>query len=299
MPDFDWPALFAAPPVADFPAWFDRIAAHLLNRARLVVGGKAHRLMEVEVYYHSPEYSDPFAHRDPSQLHLGRWYFHRTGGTYRGGSFKGLDLAFGGNAAHAGVLIRGVETPDGTLVDGPSKTVDHLLSELNCPTVATLDTACGTNPVWQHGALLGLTTAEDLNRPVFACARVGLSLKKRKHQPDDPAFRFLFRRHRYLTEPTRTAKGKALMALALLTDGKFPADVATATGSPLSAVKRYAAEFAAGATETDASGYYGKGWTTADLCRLHGLWTARFAVGGARRAVNPLPASRRTNRGTT
>ena len=65
--------------------------------------------MEVEVYYHAADHPDPFAHRDPAQLHVGRWYFHRTGGTYRGGSFKGLDLAFGGSAAHAGVLIRGIE----------------------------------------------------------------------------------------------------------------------------------------------------------------------------------------------
>ncbi len=280
MPDFDWPALFATP-ATDFPAWFDRIAAHLLNRARLVVGGKLHRLVEVEVYYHSPDHPDPFAHRDPAQLHVGRWYFHRTGGTYRGGSFKGLDLAFGGSAAHAGVLIRGLETPDGTLIDGPSVTVDHLLAAAGHRTVASLDAACGTHPVWQPGALLGLTTADDANRPIFKCARVGLSLKKRRYVADDPAFRFLFRRYRYLTEPTRTAKGKALMALALLADGKSPAVVATATGSPLSAVTRYAAEFATGATEIDASGYYGKGWTTAELCRLHGVWNARFAVGGA------------------
>ena len=233
MPDFDWPALFAPPP-ANFPAWFDRIAAHLLNRARLVVGGKAHRLMEVEVYYHSADHPDPFAHRDPSQLHVGRWYFHRTGGTYRGGSFKGLDLAFGGGSAHAGVLIRGLESPDGTLIDGPSITVDHLLAAARHRTVALLDAACGTNPVWQPGALMGLTTAEDANRPIFKCARVGLSLKKRRYAPDDPAFRFLFRRYRYLSAPTRAAKGKPLMALALLADDKSPAAVATATGSPLS-----------------------------------------------------------------
>ena len=103
-------------------------------------------------------------------------------------------------------------------------------------------------------------------------------LSERRYAPDDPAFRFLFRRYRYLSAPTRTKKGKALMALSLLADGKSPAAVAKATGSPLSAVTRYAAEFATGATEPDPSAYYGKGWTTADLCRLHGLWTARHAV---------------------
>ncbi len=276
MPDFDWPALFVPPAPLTAAAWFDRIAAHLLHRARLVVGGQAYRLMEVEFYYHSPAHADPFAHRDAVQLNVGRWYFHRTGGTYRGGSFKGVDVTFGGAAAHAGVLIRGIEKPDGTLIDGPSVTVDHLLATAGHRTVAALDAACGTSAVWEPDHPMGLTAVDAPVLPVFACARVGLSLKKRTHRPDDPAFGFLFRRDRYLAAPTRTAKGKALMALALLADGKSVEDVAKATGSPRSAVARYAADHAAGATETDPAIYYGKNWTTAELARLHGLWTARY-----------------------
>lgn len=279
MPTFDWPALFAPPsPLTEenAPAWFDRMAAHLLNRARLVVDGKAYTLMEIEAYYHGPGHADTFAHRDPTQLFLGRWYFHRTGGVYRGGSFKGVDLAFGGTDAHAGFLIRGIEKPDGILIDGPSVTVDHLLATAGHKTVASLDTACGTDAVWQPGAVMGLTVAEEAeDRPVFTCARVGLSLKKRKFQPDDPAFRFLFRPYRYLAAPTRTGKGKALMALALLAQGKTPEEVAKATGSPISAVKRYAADFAAGSAESDPQPYYGKDWTAAELARLYGLWHRR------------------------
>ena len=280
MPTFDWPALFTPPsPLTEetAPAWFDRMAAHLLHRARLLVAGKAHKLMEVEAYCHSTEHADPFAHRDPTQLFLGRWYFHRTGGGYRGGSFKGVDLTFGGSGAHAGFLIRGIETPDGTLIDGPSITVDHLLATAGHKTVSSLDTALGTNPVWQPGALVGLTVAEGAeDRPVYTSARVGLSLKKRNFQPDDPAFRFLFRPYRYLAAPTRTSKGKTLMALARLAQGEPPEEVATATGSPISAVKRYADDFAAGSAETDPTPYYGTDWTTAELARLHGLWAARF-----------------------
>lgn len=282
MPAFDWPALFAPPkPLTEdaAPAWFDRAAAHLLNRARLVIGGKPHKLMEIEAYYHGPGHEDTFAHRDPTQLHLGRWYFHRTAGVYRGGSFKGVDLAFGDGTAHAGFLIRGIEKPDGTMIDGPSITVDHLLATAGHKTVALLDTAVGTDAVWTPGTTLGLTVAEDApdeDRPVFKSARVGLTLKKRKFKPDDPSFKFLFRPYRYLAAPTRTAKGKALMALALLAQGKTPEEVAKATGSPAAAVKRYAADFAAGRAETDPKPYYGKDWTTAELARLYGLWAARF-----------------------
>lgn len=277
MSAFDWPALFTPPAglsEATAGPWFDTLASQLLNRSRLIVGGKPHRFMEVEAYYHGPWHADPFAHRDPMQLHVGRWYFHRTGGVYRGGSFKGVDLAFGDGTAHAGFLVRGIEKPDGTLIDGPSMTVDYLLATTGHKTVALLDAACGANPVWQPGATLGLATGDDLGHPVFTCARVGLGLKKRKHKPDDPAFRFLFRRYRYLAEPTRTGKGKPLMALARLAEGKSPEEVATAVGSPLSALKRYAADLATGRAETDPTPYYGKDLSTAELCRLHGLWNA-------------------------
>src|SRR5262245_40018162 len=80
---------------ADFEGWCARTADGLLNRARLVAGGVPHRLTEVEFYYHGPEHPDRFAHRDPIQVHNGRWYFHRTAGVYRAGSFKGVDLTFG------------------------------------------------------------------------------------------------------------------------------------------------------------------------------------------------------------
>src|SRR5690242_14156776 len=126
-----WPEVFQRPAVHPgtdvVDAWFRKIATALLTSARLVVGGEPHRLVEIECYYHGPDHPDPFAHRDPVQLHLGRWYFHRTGGVYRSGSFKGLDVAFGDGHSHAGLLIRGVETAAGTLIDGPSLTVDHVL----------------------------------------------------------------------------------------------------------------------------------------------------------------------------
>ena len=120
-------------------AWFDRIATRLLRGTHLLVAGTPHRLTEVEFYYFSESHPDPFTHRDPLQRARGRWYFHRTGGTYKGGSFKGIDLTFGDGEAYGGVLIRGLERPDGTLVDGPSLCVDHLLAACGVASVAALD----------------------------------------------------------------------------------------------------------------------------------------------------------------
>lgn len=276
----DWPALLARPAeFADGPpsaAWFRRIADVLLNRAALVAGGVRHRLVEVEVYYHGPGHLDVFAHRDPVQLFPGRWYFHKTRGTYRGGSFKGLDLAFGDGTAHAGVLFRGLESPSGALLDGPSLLVDHLLRTTGFPTVAALDGAIAERVAWDETSPLALVPAESpIDRDILATARVGLSLKYRTPKPGDPALAFVVRPYRFLTEPRRTAKGKPHTVLALLAAGEPPASAAAKTGCPLATVTRYATAFAAGKTEPDAAAFYGKDLSPAEFARLHGFHAAK------------------------
>ncbi len=274
----DWPSLPARPP--DFvdgpPAteWFLRIADTLLNRTTLRVGDTANRLTEVEVYYHGPGHEDVFAHRDPVQLHSGRWYFHRTRGSYRGGSFKGVDLSFGDGTAHAGVLFRGLETPDGALVDGPSLLVDHLLRSARFPTVADLDAAIGTRPGWDSESPLRLEPADfPRDSTILRTARVGLSLKFRKPRPGDPALSFVVRPYRYLTEPRRIAKGKPHMVLALHNRGETPEAISRATGCPSATVRRYTAASDSGRSETDPTSFYSKDLNPTEFARLHGYLT--------------------------
>src|SRR5262245_44068007 len=121
--------------------WFARIADELLNRTHWMVGGRPHRMTEVEFYYVGPGHRDPFAHADPVQQYAGRWYFHKTAGMYRGGSYKGVDLTFGNDEARAGILIRGLESPQGKRIDGPSLLVDHLLAQCEKPIGPAHDTA--------------------------------------------------------------------------------------------------------------------------------------------------------------
>src|SRR5215211_3101799 len=125
-----WPDLRKPPRLSDRTAgaWFAGIAATLLNRTRWVIAGQAHRITECEFYFRGPQHDDPFTHGDPIQVHAGRWYFHKTAGIYRGGSFKGVDVTFGDGVSRGGILIRGAQTADGRLIDGPSLLVDHLLA---------------------------------------------------------------------------------------------------------------------------------------------------------------------------
>ncbi len=257
---------------AGFEDWFADSADVLLNGTRLVAGGVPYRLTEIEFYYHGPEHPDRFAHRDPMQVHTGRWYFHRTGGVYRSGSFKGVDLTFGTAQAHAGILFRGLEKPDGTLVDGPSLLVDHLLDATGAATVSALDKVIAERLAWEVGNPLRLELASDLpHRELCRSARVGLTLKKANPKAPEPP-RYLLRTYRFLSEPRRIAKGKLLLVLARHAQGAGAEQIQQETNCPRPTVQRYVADFEAGKQEPDLSAYYGKELGPKELCRLHGTW---------------------------
>ncbi len=227
------PSGLEAPGAAE--AWFAEIASRLLGTCRLQVAGVPHRLVEIEFYFDSEAHPDPFTHRHPEQAHSGRWYFHRIGASYRGGSFKGLDLTLGDGVAHGGILLRSLEAPGGRLVVGPSLCVDYLLEATRSPTVAALASAQADLPAFAPAAPLSLSesAAHDTKLTMFRTARVGLSLKRHR---DALAIDRLARRYRFLTEPRRITKGRAELIAALLTDGYSPEDIRSLTGSPRKAI---------------------------------------------------------------
>lgn len=232
-----WAALFRRPAAFNADAWFHRIAATLLTAARLVVAGKSHRLIEVELYYHGPDHEDPFAHRDPVQQQVGVWYFHRTGGTYRGGSFKGLDLAFGSPGVFGGVLFRGLEDDAGRIVDGPSLLVDHALKTTGIPTVRELDEKIAGRLAWDATSPVHLVMTQPEPREVYRAARVGLTLKQAT--PGDSRPSFLTKDYRFLTEPRHTKKGKEHIIRGLHRAGVSADRIRELTGSPLASIQRH------------------------------------------------------------
>jgi 3-methyladenine DNA glycosylase Mpg len=276
----DWPSLLRKrEPLDD---WFTSIAERLLNGSCLRVGRQPYRLVEIECYYWSAAHPDPFAHRDPIQFHTGLWYFHRTHGVYRSGSFKGLDLTFGQDDASGGVLIRGLETPDGTLIDGPSLCVDHLLDATGAATVAELDRAINQRLAWEEGNPLYLeNTDTQEQRPLLRSPRIGLLLKKATARTDST--RFVMRPYRYLSQPRRTKKGKLHMVLALHAQGAGVEDIQRLTGCPKRTVERYAADFETGRKEADFMPYFGIDLGPAELCKLYGVWFANWGFLGETR----------------
>ena len=217
--------------------WFHDVASRLLGSCRLCAAGSINRLVEIEFYFDSKEHPDPFAHRHPEQATTGRWYFHRVGGSYRGGSFKGVDLTFGDGASHGGILIRSLETPEGRLVVGPSLCVDYLLVATGMSSVAALATAIGDRSADDPESPVNLIEVSDGTDHVklFCSARVGLSLKRHN---DAIAMDRLARPYRFLTEPRRVTKGRPELLAALLSSGHSPEEVQRLTGSPMKTIRR-------------------------------------------------------------
>jgi hypothetical protein len=267
-----WPDLFRKPRgLSDesAAAWFAGIADFLLNRTTWIIGGQPHRIAECEFYYRGPAHDDPFTHGDPIQVHPGRWYFHKTAGIYRGGSFKGIDVTFGDGTARGGILIRSAETADGTLIDGPSLLVDHLLRLCGAATVAGLDRQIDRRLAWDRSNPLLFEEVPTAGRGVLACARVGLSL--RRASPGSAKPEYLTRPYRFLTEPARIAKGKPHMVMGLRRLARKPEEIRQVTDVPARSIATYLAEYDNGRLAGRFEDYFGREIGPRDVCRLHGI----------------------------
>lgn len=265
------------PPDADeaaYPKAFATLADLLLNRATLQIAGEPHRLTEIEFYFKGRAHHDPFIHGDPVQKRFGAWYFHRTGGEYRGGTYKGLDVAFGGDDAFGGILVRGAERlRDQTYLDGPCVFVDHALALTAKASVADLASSFDLSIDRPEGAAspLYLEPSAPRGLPLFGTPRIGLSLERGNTEARQ---RLIGRHYRFLSEPRKGKKGKLHLAIALHQRGKGLVEISRLTGGREGAVKAYVDAHEAG--KGQPFGAFGGELATADLC---GLFGACFGAG--------------------
>ncbi len=256
---------------ATYAASFQRMAELLLNTATCYVGGRPHRFTELEFYFTHPDHPDPFTHGDPMQCERGRWYFHRAGTQYRGGSYKGLDIALGEPGAPGGILIRGMEQLGDAdrLLDGPCLCVDHILALTGQASIASLvstfSRGVDPEPSGASPLYVVLDAAPAPARRVYASARVGLTLKR---GTSEERVRFLARPYRFLTEPARIKKGRLHVVIALHAQGHPAEEVARLTGSNVSQVRRYIAWYEAGRGRAPAE--FARDLSTDETCQLLG-----------------------------
>lgn len=114
------------------------IAKSLINTYVLVVDDKEYRLAEIEFYIKSSNHNDQYTHGDLNQKKFARWYFHRyPNGSYKGGTYKGLDLTLGNDSTCFGILLRSIYCTDSEeLIEGPCRIVNKILELNNVKDVA-------------------------------------------------------------------------------------------------------------------------------------------------------------------
>lgn len=256
--------------------WFKEIADCLLNKVHLVVNGAHYRFVEIEFYYqNSSDHCDPSVHCDPLQKTNEKWYFHRSGGTYKGGTFKGLDITFAENDVFGGIIIRGIENEHGDVIDGPCLCVDHILQKTNCSTVAELDKRVSDYSVWDAKSPLYIKTSDECDkREIIASPRVGLTLAYRDKAAQ--MSEYIMKNYRYLSTPRKTKKGKVYMILALHAQGKISEEIRDAVGSTKKAIGSYIGFFQEGQKHQDFSAYIGKKLDTKLTAQLYGTWWEIF-----------------------
>lgn len=262
---------------AEHAAAFARIAALLLGEVTLRIAGVAHRIAEIEFYWTSAVHPDPFTHLDPIQRERGRWYFHRQGGTYKGGTYKGLDVAVGAPAIHGGILLRAIEAiEDGARIEGSCAVVDRILALTGEASVAAL--AGAFDPAIDPPAGASSPLFLELRRPgeareVVTSPRVGLTLKR---GADPLRRRYLGRPYRFLIDPASVRKGRQNLVIGLHQAGRAPAAIAALTGVSPRHVERYVAAFEAGRADDPAT--YQRSLSGDELCRLLGALAAEGAA---------------------
>ncbi len=292
------------PPGVDPSDHFARLAERLLGQAELCIAGQAARLQEIEFYWHAADHPDPFCHRDPLQYEPGRWYLHRVGSGYRGGSFKGLDFTFGNGIGSGGVLIRGIVLPSGRVVSGPSRVVDAILELTGTADVATLARRIQLRRVDDPDNLVHLrpaATPTSAGRPapaatpapaairgpaatstlaatpapppaVFATPRVGLSLHGTRTTPQ--ACYYWSRPYRFLTLPRALRAGRLQLILALYCQGYTPPAIAAICGSPVPTVERYIRAYRRGRRLRQPATLFRRSPRPEELCLLYGYCDA-------------------------
>lgn len=220
--------------------YFAHVAEALLSHASLELAGQPHRVRELEFYLHSEHHPDPYVHRSPLQQTSARWYFHREGSGYRGGSFKGLDLTFGPATDHGGILLRSLSCPDGTIINGSSLCVDYLLQRTGATSVAALDAALGERSVFEPGPLY-LRADRTVAPSPWATARVGLTFQRLAQFPDMPSY--FARKYRFLDAPRAIKKGKAQLVIAMHEAGLTVQEIAALTGTPRATITTWRAAY--------------------------------------------------------
>ena len=154
-----------------------------------------YQICEIEFYVRNDNHNDQYVHCSIEQLNKYRFYFHKyKNGTFKSGTWKGLDICFGstddnGNKTYFGVLIRSIMNIDThEFIEGPCKVVNKILENLNCNNTQdffnkynSLDNSpfdkyhISDNNIYNKKGIIRISIENDNNQLIYKSTRIGLS----------------------------------------------------------------------------------------------------------------------------
>lgn len=201
----------------------DEIAHELFFNCSLKAKDTLYRIMEIEFYIYSKKFPDIYTHKNSKQKRTFSWYFHQMTekeGSYKNGSFKGLDITMGSNGEYTGIIIRSVQNiQTGERLDGPCICVNKFLELNDCK--ENIPKMIEKMPKDQDifgNFCLTLVSAQHPNIDVFKCPRIGLNMKTSAKL--DIKRKYVAKPLRYVLEPKKMKKGKTMTILLSLTNGE-------------------------------------------------------------------------------
>lgn len=261
------------------------VAEELMNKWDLLIAGQRHRIVELESYVHSTTHADPYTHGDAGQLITGGWYFHKKGGSFKSGTFKGMDLACGGglgSGIHAGFLVRAIQETGGRIIEGPCLVVDEILKLNGAASIAAF-VASRDVPDLPADSLQELHLEPAVLPRYYKCwtaPRVGLVLRQEEDaDPSKPRathsvgrpVAFCARAYRFSTRPEKLSKFRSGFAAMLRADGADTSQVAKQLSIPAKKLQEYMEAVDKGKLESDPFKFVNKSLNTQpELCEFVG-----------------------------
>ncbi|AYV79884.1 MAG: hypothetical protein Gaeavirus1_21 [Gaeavirus sp.] len=217
---------------------FTTLATVLLTQFKLQINDITCTIEEVEIYYNSPNHKDEYTHKNKDQLANSKWYFHQyPNGTYKSGTYKGLDITFGnGLDTYGGVLIRSIQNvTTKEFITGPCNTVNYILMQTNSTDTTDLVSKMKDLHITNNDNPIYLIHDEQHEHAtIFAGPRVGLSLKH-------PSF--LLKEYRYLKQPSKIPKYRSTIISSLHNKKTSIKDIAILTKLSTTSIQKAITEF--------------------------------------------------------
>lgn len=188
------------------------LATYVLSNLYICANGNIYRMIEIELYIYNNTHKDIFTHRHSKQSEFFIWYFHQMSereNSYKGGTYKGLDIACGFDGGYHGILIRAVvNLSDQTVIEGPCNVVNEILRQSEVDSIQELITDRLENNLSCTNPMLFIGSTPFDPTTIYTAPRIGLTLKGNNAAAKQS---FINKHYRYIIFKDKIKKEKRKM----------------------------------------------------------------------------------------